>query len=520
MVLYDEHTWGDHSSVSDPQSQEAMGQLAIKEDFASEAKKRVDDLLWRSLAALADSISDPPNTLLVFNPLSWQRSSLVEIDLEKGLDLVDLSTHQTVPYEILSTGPDYHHVRFMAQDVPSVGYKAYAMKPVEQPPATPPVSSEATLENQYYRVVLDTASGAVKSVFDKELNKELVNAASPYRFDQYLYVTGADRLPNRAMQYSPAVPVPELTIHGADGGRLVSVNRQPFGTVAHLESQAVNTPKIETEVILFNGQKKIEFINRVHKTEVYTKESAYFAFPFAMEHPQFRYEIQNGIVDPSRDQLPGAGKEWFSVQHWVSAEEGGVAAALVPVDASLVSLGDIFRGAWPKQFGERPGTIFSYVMNNYWDTNYAAGQGGDFTFRYVLTSSDHLPVAGLSRLGWEEMTPAEVDQITSQDKALDTPRPLDAAEGSFVKVDQPNVVLVTWKMAEDGDGTILRFLEVGGQSSTVEVQTPRVDVKSAWTSDALERKQSALETSAHGFRLSVKPFQIVTVRLEGAGNVR
>ena len=48
-------------------------------------------------------------------------------------------------------------------------------------------------------------------------------------------------------------------------------------------------------------------------------------------------------------------------------------------------------------------------------------------------------------------------------------------------MDQPNVVLVTWKMAEDGDGTILRFLEVGGQANTVEVQTPRVDVKSAWS---------------------------------------
>jgi alpha-mannosidase len=159
-------------------------------------------------------------------------------------------------------------------------------------------------------------------------------------------------------------------------------------------------------------------------------------------------------------------------------------------------------------------------MNNYWDTNYAAGQGGDFTFRYVLTSSDRLPPAMLSRLGWEEMTPAEVDQITSQDKALDSPRPLESTQGSFVQVDQPNVVLVTWKMAEDGDGTILRFLEVGGQATTVGVEIPRLDVKSAWSNDALERKQAALETSAHGFRFSAKPFQIVTVRLEGAGNVR
>jgi len=519
MVLYDEHTWGDNRSESNPQCQEAVQQLAVKEGFASDAKKQVDYLLHRSLAALADSISDPEGTVLVFNPLSWQRSSLVEMDLDKGLELVDLTTRQTIPYEILSTGPSYHHIRFLAQDLPSMGYKAYAMRGASEKAPAPPTSSETTMENQYYRVALDAESGAVKSIFDKELNKELVKTTSPYRFDQYLYVTGADKLPNRAVQYSPAAPLPEFSIHPAGSGRLVSVTQQPFGVVARLESQGVNTPRIETEVILFNGRKRIEFINRLYKAEVYTKEAVYFAFPLAMAHPQFRYEIQNGFVDPGRDQLPGAGKEWFSVQHWVAAEESGMSVALVPVDASLVCLGDIFRGTWPKEFGQRPGTIFSYVMNNYWDTNYAGGQGGDFTFRYVLTSGEQLPPASLSRLGWEEMAPPELDQITSQDKALASPRPLDAAQGSFIQVDQPNVVLVTWKSAEDGDGSILRFLEVGGQAATVSVEAPRLDVKSAWSSDALERKHAALETSAHGFRFAAKPFQIVTVRLEGTGNV-
>ena len=159
-------------------------------------------------------------------------------------------------------------------------------------------------------------------------------------------------------------------------------------------------------------------------------------------------------------------------------------------------------------------------MMNYWDTNYAAGQGGDFTFRYVMTSGDRLQPAGLSRLGWEEMTPAEADQITSQDKALDTPRPLDGAQGSFVQIDQPNVVLVTWKQAEDGNGTVLRLVETSGQPGTVDVQIPHLDVKAAWSSDAMERKQGALATSAHGFSFSVKPYQIVTVRVEGTGNVK
>jgi hypothetical protein len=514
MVLYDEHTWGADRSLSNPQSQEAVNQLAVKEGFASEAKRGVEYVLRRGLSALADSIYDPEGTLLVFNPLSWARSGMVEMDLDKGREVIDLTTNRAVPFEILTTGQSYHHIRFLAPEVPSVGYKAFALKETNAEPPSAQVSEGETLENGYYRAELDGESGAVKSIFDKELDKELVNKSSPYRFDQYLYVSGADQTPNRLLEYSSGWPVPTLSIHGAGSGRLLSVTNQAFGLVARLESSGMNTPRIETEVILFNGQKRIEFINRVRKTEVYTKEAVYFAFPFAMDHPQFRYEIQNGFVDPSRDQLPGAGKEWFSVQHWVAAEQGGVTAVLVPVDAPLVALGDIVRGTWPAVFGRRPGTIFSYVMNNYYYPNYAAGQGGDFTFRYVLTSGNKLEPGFLSRLGREEMSPLEVDQITSQDKAINSARPLESARSSFLQVRPSDVVLETWKMAEDGAGTILRFLEVAGKESTVEVETPLFEVKSAWMCDALERKQGPLSVSSHGFGFTVKPFQIVTVRLE------
>ena len=520
MVLYGEHTWGADRSVSDPNSQETTNQLAVKEAFATDAKRDVDYVLRRSLADLANSISDPHGTLLVFNPLSWQRSSLVEIDLDKGRELVDLTTNQTVSYEVLSTGESYRHVRFLAQDVPPVGYKAYQLKDVPDAAPTPQVVAGTTIENQYYRVVLDADGGAVKSIFDKELNKELVNTSSPYRFGQYLYVTGGDQSPNRLLEYSATWPIPELTIHNSSGGRVVSVTQEPFGVAARMESSGVNTPKIETEVILFNGQKKIEFINHVHKKEVFAKEGIYFAFPLAMDQPQFRYEIQNGFVNPARDQMPGGAKEWFSVQHWVAADQGGVTAAIIPVDAFLVTLGDVVRGTWPRDFGQRPGTIFSQVMNNYYFTNYAAAQGGEITFRYVLTTGNNLEPAQLSRLGREEMSPLEVDQITPQDKAINSARPLAATEGSFLHTDQPNVALVTWKRAEDGYGTILRFLELAGKPAEVNAETPLLNVQRAWMADALERNQGPLSTSPHAFHFSVKPFQIVTVRVEGTADIK
>jgi alpha-mannosidase len=524
MVLYDEHTFGADRSVSDPKSEEAVGQLATKEHFAAAASQKREYVMRRALDGIADFIHDPQQTVVIFNPLNWQRTSLVETDLDKGRELVDLASNQAVPYQVLSVGESYRHVRFLAQDVPSVGYKAYALRETKQEPPTPPVvDSAGMLENEFYRVVLDAETGAVKSIFDKELNKELVDPSSAYRFDQYIYVTGADGPPNLInFDYDSRWSPPALSIHGASGGRLLSVTKEPQGIVARLESSGINTPRIETEITLLDGQKKIEFINRVHKEEVYTKEGIYFAFPLAMKAPRFRYEIQNGFVDPSRDQMPGAGNEWFSVQHWIAADQDGVTAAIVPVDAPMVTLGDMVRGTWAREFGPRNGTIFSYVMNNYWFTNYIAAQGGDFRFRYVLTSGRDLVPASLSRLGWEEMAPLEVDQITSQDKAIEVPRPLDSVAGSFLQVDQPNVVLVTWKKAEDGEGTILRFLEIGGKESTVNVETKLLNVKSAWSSDAFERKQAALGISPHGFKFNVKPFQILTVRVEGtaamAGN--
>jgi len=89
-----------------------------------------------------------------------------------------------------------------------------------------------------------------------------------------------------------------------------------------------------------------------------------------------------------------------------------------------------------------------------------------------------------------------VDQITSQDKAIDFARPLDSTHGSFVQVDRPQVVLVTWKRAEDGDGTVLRFVEVGGKETTAEVQVPLLNVRSAWRCDAFEKAGSRFNISS------------------------
>jgi alpha-mannosidase len=517
LLLFDEHCWEADRSIQDPKSQLSIQQRAVKDSRAVEGKRLIDQTLQRDMSVIADSTDNPAGTVLVFNSLNWTRSALVETDLNKGLELVDLSTNQVVPYEVLSRGNQFIRIRFWAADVPSAGYKSYALRPKHAHNEAGATITAPVLENTYYRVQLDPKTGAVQSIFDKELNRELIDSSSPYGFNQYVYVTGADKEPNRLTRYAEVLPVPQMETHGANNGRLVSVTRTAFGTVARSSSSAVNTPSIETEIILPDATKAILFTNTVHKTKVYTKEGVYFAFPFASKHPEFSYETQNGYINPARDLLPGAGEEWFSVQHWIAVKDkdGDATAAIVPVDAPLAALGDIVRGTFPKEFGDRRGTIFSYAMNNYWTTNYVGGQGGDFVFRYVLASGKNLSPVGLSRLGWEAMTDLEVNEIFPQDRVDDAPRPLPAAQSSFLQVDRTNIVLTAWKEAEDKKGTILRFTELNGESSKVKVTTPIVDLQSAWICNAVEECKSPLPVSQHAFTFDIKPFQIVTLRIQG-----
>ncbi len=515
MVLMDEHTWLSWNSVSDPASREATEQLRVKDSRAITAAGLRDHLLRSSMASVADSIAAGVGSVIVFNPLNWQRDGIVNIDVDKGYEMVDRATEQPVPYSVVQDGNDFRRVEFVAKQVPPVGYKVYYLRRSTKTPGAPETANSTTIESPYYRVELDPSSGSVRSIYDKQLQKELVDQSSPYRFGQYLYVTGGDKEPNSVLQYRIVSPKPELQIHSSVQGRLISVEHTSYGWRARLESSAENTPKIASEIRLFENEKKIEFAEKITKKEVLTKEAVYFAFPFAMSHPQFQYEIQNGVVDPSKDMYPGAGHEWFSVQHWVSVQQEGVSGSVMPLDTPLVTLGDINRGEWPTEFGQRPGTVFAYAMNNYWHTNYRAAQGGDFQFRFVVTSASSTDAVALSRMGWEEVTPFETDEIRSQDKALDLPRPLDSKQTSFLTIDDPDVVLDTWKPAEDGDGTIIRLIDLGGAVRTVNINTPLLAIGKAVETDAVERDKKPLVVRPGGVQVEVHPHEIVTIRLSG-----
>lgn len=58
---------------------------------------------------------------------------------------------------------------------------------------------------------------------------------------------------------SPSTAPGQLTVHAAGGGKCLGLEKMPWGQSIRLTSSSTNTPHINTEILLFDGEKKIEF---------------------------------------------------------------------------------------------------------------------------------------------------------------------------------------------------------------------------------------------------------------------
>jgi len=402
-------------------------------------------------------------------------------------------------------------VRYRADDVPAVGYKLLSVVDARSKTAEVRATEQSgdVLENRFYRVTLDAASGSIRSIWDKELKRELVDAGSPYRFGSYIYVTGADDMPDNSLyRYGAGLPMPQLTPHPASGGRIVAVEHEAETESATLESSAPNTPSIKTVITLPADSKRIDISVSLRKTATLHREAAYIAFPLSVERPEFAYDTQNGWVNPAKDELEGGSREWYAVQHWAAVHDDAVSVGIIPVDAPMVAFGDIVRGAWPKEFTPKSATIFSWLMSNYWSTNFKSSQGGEYTFRYSFVSGAKFDPARLTRSGWEQMTPLESDAVP----ASLTPSVQHSA--SFLTMDNDDVVMSAWKRAEDGRGSIVRLTEIAGVPETVHLSTPHFEIERAWRCSLLEDCVEELPVRDGGVVIKLESFGIVTLRLE------
>ncbi|MHB8054478.1 MAG: glycoside hydrolase family 38 N-terminal domain-containing protein [Candidatus Aminicenantales bacterium] len=512
-MLFDEHTWGAHNSISEPEEEMVRGQWTQKSAHVYEAREIARTVRARSLSVLAGKIPAAEGSLAVFNPLSWTRTDVVRIPLPKELaglkgrfQLIEKKTGAEASWQITDRG----ELLFQATDVPSVGYAVYTIVPgaPPSPPAPVTVVEENRIENRWFKITVDAETGGVRSVIDKETGRELVDPASPYLLDQFIYENpegGRQAVDNRKKRAS-------FKRYQAEAGAVAPGLQGPIASSLVLTARAFRHPEIRQEIILYDGFKRIDIVNRLKKEETLEAEAAYFAFPFKVDGGRFRFEIAGATMAPEIDQLPGTTRDWMTVQNWVEAAGPKSAVVWAPLEAPLVQFGDINTGKWLGKLDIPNQTIFSYVFNNLWDTNFKASQGGPLVFRYAFTTrpGGADPVAS-TRFGAEARTPFFAVWLPKKAEG-----PLPDTALSFFAVDKPNVLIQTVTAAESGEGIVFRLREIAGVKTRARISSDLFTVESLTytATDISENPANTFDVVPRSIFVDFKPFQVLTVRIK------
>ncbi len=492
LLFWDEHTMGAAESITDPLAENSMVQWAEKSAYVWEAAKE-NRLLQEAAMGLIQAFIPLQETasVTVFNSQGYPRSGLVEIYVDheiippgRDFRLLEPSGSEIGAQRSRSRA-DGTYWFLRAEDVPALGFRSYRIvslqttRPVERPLKilAPEDGKEARedilLENEFYKLVIDAEKGGITSLMDKVWGKELVDPDSPWLMGQFILerISNRGQLERFHLVDQERSSLSDVRVEpGVDGPLWKSLSWS--GTT----DTAVPGTRLLCEVRLFEGEKRVELHYTLFKKDITDPEALYIAFPISVDRGEIHFEVQGGAAVPGKDQLEGTATDWNAIQNFCAVrnpeEEGQV--VLSSPEVPLVHFGGLNLGQFRYiAHVERP-HIYSWIMNNYWVTNFRASQRGEFRWSYALTSgNEKAPRSWASRFGSDSripllarvFPPSHVRSIREQ-KAI-----------SMLEIDAPNVLLVSAQPLPEG-GVILHVRELEGKETEFEVFSSRASGKS------------------------------------------
>jgi hypothetical protein len=521
VIFFDEHTWGAWCSVSEPESEQTRHQWEFKAAYAQRAAEKAQALERRAKQQLASmtqvKTTTPPSlskVVVVWNEFSWQRDIATEVtlpDATRPWRIRDVQTRRILPAQRRG-----RRLLFMAERVPPLGYASFLLEQAEPPPKTALLRQgrdEWTWEGAGWRLHFDPGTGAVVSLQQHSPGREWVNTRGGYGLNQFLYVLGSDG--TRLIHPHLAEARFEVFTHNRTSIELVE--NGPMCAVLYLRRNGQKLPALDTWVTVWQDG-RLEFLNVLHKDATLAKEAGYFAFPFLFANPRDikgYVELPYGVLQVEEEQVPGGCREWYTTHSFIALSDGRATAHMATPHAPLVTFNDFFKGLWRGKLDALNGSVFAYVFNNYWDTNYRASQGGDMVFSFSLNLQEsRFDPAQATRLGWEhlaEMSDPRRPACVQAKEADVQARLPDPPAQSLLRVDSlDGSVLVggiTW-----GDGQLyIRLYNTSEKRVQARLKFARWSPREAWRADLVGRLQKKLSAHPAGIEVSVPGRQVITL---------
>jgi hypothetical protein len=540
MALFDEHTWGAADPWEDRLDKRESGglQWEKKAAFAREAYDSSDALLKAGIHRLSHVFRASPSSLAsvtVFNPSRWESTDIVRVfiplsrvDTRRPFAVVDSDTEQRVPYAVeeqqhAEFRPRGGYLSFVARDVPPYGYARYELvEESRQVPADSDARRDPVIENDHYRLQFDPLEGFASQLLDKDSNQDLVNADAPFGFNQYIY----DR-------YATAPHINHLSgrIQATDLSLLAKRSVARYGVVTERSSTPVwdrmtlrldgeGVDFLETTFRLLRGVKRLDIKNRISKIGTPQKESIFFAYPFNVDQPSITYEITGGVSSPGAPHVPGSANHMRAIRHWVSLESPTTKIAWATMEAPLVQFGNIHLPyvPFPESIDPHladPATVYSWALNNIWDTNFPPQQQGEMEFRYSICTGDSVKSFELGMKTAAALTTPLLGILSVPTADRDLP-----ARGNFCAVDRPDVEIVALTPSRGGHDLLVLLQSVAPRPVDVHASFPLLPIERAWIGSHLNRNLEEVEVrqGEARFTLPAGSYVSLAVDLDSMGN--
>ncbi|MDO4573965.1 MAG: glycoside hydrolase family 38 C-terminal domain-containing protein [Planctomycetia bacterium] len=457
LIWNDEHSYG----TSGYQGRRVYETWLQHRDWIEKAEKTAVEESQRALQTLAGKVRVAEDALLVFNPTLQPRREFLE-----GLEV----------------------------DVPAFGYttvplsqrKTSAIAPVAH--ATPPV-----VENRFYKLKF-AADGSISSLFDRELNRELLDPQAPYRCNQFVYTR------DNHQTFTSSKDAKFQVLRG-NGGQTVVVTLQDDATKADI-TQTVTLPDHEKRIDIDNQMFHVRDLVNTRRYYRY----GYYAFPFNVPGGTFHAQLNGSIVEPQKDVTRHGTDAYLAVRDWSEVSNGTFGVALIQQDSNLVEFGKIHPDK--TCFGEKIETshLYSYLFTDWLQMHTTGGSFVNPRFRYVITSyAGDYRKGNVPQLAERVLHPVLTTPVSRQDGPL-------PASKSFLACDSASVAFLTLKAAEKpGTGYILRFWEQNGDAIPKVTFTQNLAKDATYSRcNVLERDREPLEKPELAFEKSA----FVTLRLD------
>jgi alpha-mannosidase len=469
-LLFDEHTFGASESINEPFAENSIKQWMQKASYSWEALKKVTLLNEEGLARFQPFLNKPGFPVIyVINPMGWTRSGDINLFVDYEVlpvktkaRIIDLSTGKEVPAQVMTKRAEGAYWVIEVSDVPALGYKALKIELSDQGITSGISSNVEVLENKFYKITIDKATGSIGSLFDKELNQEFVDSQNPYHFGQPVRETSAERDVAPFVHTTVSNVKIEKGINGAiwESAKITSdLNGCEMGTAG--------SPKgIEMEIRLYKNVKKIELRYMARKLIITDPEAVYMAFPISLPGSRIVFETIGGILSQGQ-QLPGSSSDWNAAQNFVAVRGKNGQIVVVSNEVPLWQFSDFNMGKFDRN--PKPGKtwLYSWVMNNYWTTNFRAYQEGGFSWTYQITSSADTTNSFATKYAWGERNPFPTRAFPAGADELKSP----SLETLHI-TGPANAMLVNTRPVFNGNGSVLlHFRELEGLPAEVQLSS-------------------------------------------------